>query len=223
MSYGEIFPLWREASGEHWNRFTRHEFVEGLKDGSLPREAFLHYLVQDYIYLIHYARAWALGVTKAETIGEMRHCAATVNALIDEEMKLHIGICAEAGIDEATLAAAEERQENLAYTRFVLDAGHSGDFIDLLAALGPCVFGYAEIGARLIREAGETPYRPWIETYGGDDFQEMSAAVGALTDGAIRRRLGGAPQESPRWPGLCAKFTMATRLEAGFWDMGLTP
>ena len=118
MSYGATFPLWRQASGEVWRDYTRHAFVTGLGDGTLPREAFLGYLVQDYLFLVHFARAWALAVTKADTIDEMRLCAATVHALIDEEMRLHVVTCAEAGIDEDMLARAEEKTANIAYTRY---------------------------------------------------------------------------------------------------------
>jgi thiaminase/transcriptional activator TenA len=219
--YGRTFPLWRSAAGPAWGAFTHHAFVEGLRDGTLPRAAFLRYLVQDYVFLIHFARAWALAVTKAEAVEEMRACAATVAALIDDEIKLHIETCAAEGLSEADLFAAEEAPQNLAYTRYVLDAGHSGDFLDLLAALAPCVFGYGEIGTRLAAESGETPYAGWIATYAGADYQETCMSVGALIDGAVRRRIGGAPEASPRWPRLCQRFTTATRLEIGFWEMGL--
>ena len=124
MSYGATFPLWRKAAGQAWRDYTHHAFVEGLKDGSLPREAFLRYLVQDYVFLIHFSRAWALAVTKAETLEEMRACAATVHALLDEEMQLHVQTCAAEGISEEQLFAATEAPQNLAYTRYVLDAGH---------------------------------------------------------------------------------------------------
>ncbi|SFO91597.1 TenA family protein [Tranquillimonas alkanivorans] len=221
MSYGATFPLWREAAGTAWRDYTRHAFVEGLRDGTLPRAAFLRYLVQDYVFLIHFSRAWALAVTKAETLDEMRACAATVNALIDDEMRLHVKTCAAEGIGEDELFTAEEAPENLAYTRYVLDAGHSGDFLDLMAALAPCVLGYGEIGARLAAEAGETPYADWIATYGGYDYQSVCRDVGALIDGAVVRRLGERPQESPRWARLCQRFTTATRLEVDFWGMGL--
>lgn len=223
MPYGNTFPLWRAAAGQNWPAYVDHSFVRGLKDGSLPREAFLHYLVQDYVFLIHFSRAWALAVTKAETVEEMRLCAGTVNALINEEIALHVKTCAEAGISEAELFAAEERPENLAYTRYVLDAGHSGDFLDLLAALAPCVMGYGEIGARLLAEAGETPYSEWIGTYGSTEYQDVCNDVGALIDAAVKRRLGDDPESSPRWAHLCKRFDMATKLEVGFWDMGLKP
>lgn len=223
MSYGKIFPHWRAAAGPTWSAYVDHTFVQGLNDGTLPQESFLHYLVQDYVFLMHFSRAWALAVTKAETIDEMHLCASTVNGLINEELSLHIKTCAAAGISEDALFAAEERPENLAYTRYVLDAGHSGDLLDLLAALAPCVIGYGEIGARLKKTATSDTYRDWIETYSGDEYQQICANVGALVDQATQRRLGDAPQSIPRWDALCKRFQTATRLEVGFWDMGLAP
>ncbi|MEC9196624.1 MAG: thiaminase II [Pseudomonadota bacterium] len=223
MTYGATFPLWRKAAGDHWPAYTRHVFVEGMKDGSLPRAAFLHYLVQDYVFLRHFSRAWALAVTKAETLEEMRSCAATVHALLNEEIQLHVQVCASEGISEEALFAAEEAPANIAYTRYVLDAGHSGDFLDLLAALAPCVLGYGEIGARLAHEASSDTYKDWIGTYAGDEYQEVCASVGALIDSAVQRRIGSQPEASPRWSTLCERFRTATRLEVGFWDMGLRP
>ncbi|MFV0300090.1 MAG: thiaminase II, partial [Paracoccus sp. (in: a-proteobacteria)] len=57
--YGRSFALWRADCAETWAAYTRHAFVEGLRDGTLPRAAFLNYLRQDYLFLIHFARAWS--------------------------------------------------------------------------------------------------------------------------------------------------------------------
>ncbi|PSL14053.1 TenA family protein [Shimia abyssi] len=223
MSFGLTFEAWRTAAGESWPAYTRHSFVQGLENGTLPHAAFLHYLKQDYVFLIHFSRAWALAITKAETVEEMRLAAGTVNGLINEEIALHIKTCAEAGIDETALFATEERRENLAYTRYVLDAGHSGDLLDLLAALAPCVMGYGEIGAQLAQSKTADSYNEWISTYASEDYQQVCRDVGALIDTAVARRLGSDPHNSPRWAILCKRFTMATDLEVGFWDMGLDP
>lgn len=219
--YGRTFALWRAAAGPAWDAYTRHAFVEGLGNGALPRAAFLHYLRQDYVFLFHFARAWALAAAKAETLGEMRLAAATVAGLAEGEMGLHVALCAREGIDKAALIATEEAPENLAYTRYVLEAGYSGDYLELLAALAPCVLGYGEIGARLAREAGETPYREWIDTYAGGGYQAVCRDVGALIDGAVERRLGPGFATLPRAGRLAERFATATRLEIGFWDMGL--
>lgn len=200
-SYGHIFAQWRSGCPEAWRAYTQHAFVKGLGDGTLPRTAFLHYLIQDYVFLVHFARAWSLAVVKVETLDEMKTCAATVDALVNHEMGLHVKTCAAEGIDEATLYAAPEAFENLAYTRYVMDAGLQGDFLDLMAALAPCCFGYGEIGRSLaLAAAPDTPYRSWIETYAADDYQGVMASVGQIIDQAVARRLGDDARTSPRWP-----------------------
>jgi thiaminase/transcriptional activator TenA len=219
--YGKTFAHWRAGSAAAWQAYTHHAFVEGLGDGTLPRTAFLQYLIQDYVYLVHYARAWSLAVVKAETLEEMKICARTVDALVNHEMSLHVETCAAEGIDEATLFAAPEAVENLAYTRFVMDAGVQGDFLDLMAALAPCVMGYGEIGLRLAgSKAPDTPYAAWIATYADPEYQAVCARVGAMIDAAVARRVGDLPQ-SPRTAALQDRFTKATKLEVGFWQMGL--
>ncbi|MGB5864887.1 MAG: thiaminase II [Sulfitobacter sp.] len=221
-SYGTTFVLWRDGCPAPWRAYTDHTFVRGLGDGSLPRAAFLHYLVQDYVFLVHFARAWSFGVVKAETLDEMKICAATVDALVNHEMALHVATCAAAGIDEATLFNATEEFESLAYTRYVMDAGLQGDFLDLMAALAPCCFGYGEIGTRLAATTSEdNPYQDWIATYAAEDYQSVMVSVGQMIDAAVARRLGPDPAQSARWAQLQTRFTTATRLESAFWDMGL--
>ena len=216
--YGQAFALWRKATPA-WRGYTHHAFVEGLRDGSLPRATFLHYLRQDYVFLIHFARAWALAAAKADTLAEMQAAAATVHALVHHEMQLHVETCAGEGISQRDLEATAEAPENLAYTRYVLEAGYSGDFLDLMAALAPCVLGYGEIGARLKGAGGA--YAEWIDTYAGDDYQGLCRDVGALIDSALVHRLGPDWAALPRAQQLAARFATATRLEVGFWQMGL--
>ena len=220
MSYGQVFTALRDAAPD-WGAYTRHAFVERLKDGTLPRSAFLHYLVQDYVFLVHFSRAWALAVVKADSMDEMKAAAEAVNVFVNHEMQLHVQICAGEGIAEETLFNAVEEPENLAYTRYVLDAGFSGDFLDLMAALVPCGMGYGEIGLRLAAEAGETPYQAWIDTYAGPEYQGACQATGAMLDDAVLRRLGPDYRSLPRWQALQKRFDTATRLEVGFWSMGL--
>ncbi|KAI1247217.1 hypothetical protein MGN70_011104 [Eutypa lata] len=49
-----------------WHRFISHPFVLGLGNGELPLESFKGYLIQDYLYLIHFARANALASYKVK-------------------------------------------------------------------------------------------------------------------------------------------------------------
>lgn len=219
--YGQAFALWRAGAGCDWDGYTRHAFVEALRDGSLPQESYLHYLRQDYVFLIHFARAWALAAAKAETLDEMATASATVHTLVHVEMPLHVETCAAFGIDRTALEATAEAAGNLAYTRYVLEAGYSGDLLDLLAALAPCVLGYGEIGLRLAGNSG--PYAPWCDVYAGPDFQDLCKSVGALLDSTLLRRLGPDWHHLPRAKTLQSRFTTATQLEIGFWNMAQSP
>ena len=114
--FGRAFAGWRDGARD-WQAYVRHPFVAGLGDGTLPRAAFLGYLVQDYLFLVHFARAWALAVVKADTLEEMRTASAAVDALLNHEMQLHVRTCGEAGIPQARLNEAVEAPETMAYTR----------------------------------------------------------------------------------------------------------
>ncbi|WP_045390587.1 TenA family protein [Falsirhodobacter sp. alg1] len=216
MTYGHNFESWRAASPD-WDAYTRAPFLAALADGTLPQATFLHYLAQDYLFLGHFSRAWGLAIAKSGDPSEMRACATMVHALLHDEMALHIGICAQAGLSRADLLATAETPATLGYTRYVMDAGYTGGFLDLLAALAPCVLGYGEIGARLVQGTTDTPYRAWIETYGGADYQALCHETGALIDGAIASRLGESPRSVPYWQDLTNRFATATQLEAQFW------
>ena len=215
-----VFDAWRTANRSHWQAYTQHSFVHKLGDGSLPKSSFINYLIQDYVFLVHFSKAWALAAVKSNTLDELRIASGTVDALVNHEMQLHVETCANEGISEQQLFDAVEEPENMAYTRFVLATGLSGDFLDLMAALAPCVLGYGEIGHTLITTANkETTYKDWIETYGGTEYQDVCKNVGEMLNNATKSRLGEDFQESPRWSELCQTFGNATRLEVGFWEM----
>ena len=67
------------------------------------------------------------------------------------------------------------------------------------------------------------PYRAWIEMYGGSEYQDVAGAAVAQLQAVAARRLGDNLAASPRWPDLTETFRTATRLEVGFWNMGLNP
>jgi len=224
---GRLFPLLRARAARAWSDYVDHAFVRRLADGSLPEPCFRHYLVQDYIFLVHYARAFALGVYKGGTVGEMRYALAGVEGILGTELQLHLGYCRSWGLDEAAVLATPEDPRNMAYTRFVLECGQAGDYLDLMVALAPCALGYAEIGRRLLADPGTkragNPFWSWIESYGGPTFQELAADSCRQLDLAAERRIGADFAAAPRITSLEATVEAATRLEVGFWDMGLDP
>lgn len=211
-----LFGRLREGAGAAWGAYVRHPFVQALADGTLKREAFRNFLIQDYLFLIQYARAYALLAYKLEELPDIQAALETARALIKTEMPLHVAYCAGWGISEARMRAAPPALEMMGYTRYVLDIGCTGDALDLLAALAPCIAGYAEIGAWAAAKAGPVnPYIDWIKTYTGQEYLESVNASLAMID-----RVGAALGAEARLPRLQAIFIQATRLEAAFWQTG---
>lgn len=216
---GSLFARLREAAQPHWGHYTDHRFVRGLGDGTLPEAAFRYYLGQDYLFLIHFARAYALAAYKSESLEDMRAANSAVGHML-AETSLHLRYCAGWGMSEADIVALPEDPACMAYTRYVLERGMAGDVLDLQAALVPCVVGYAEIGLALKADKRTVldgnPYRDWIETYSGPDY------VGVAEAGiATLERLFAQRGSEARIPSLSKTFTEATRLEVRFWQMGL--
>jgi len=212
-----LFDRLVAANQAEWDRYVTHPFVRGLADGSLPEAAFRRYLIQDWLFLIHFSRAYALGVYKAESLAGMREMARGLTFLLESEMSLHVRYCAGWGISEEQIAATPEAEETMAYTRYVLERGMAGDILDLEAALAPCILGYGVIGKAIAAGAVPgNPYRDWIETYSGAAYQERCARRAERLDMLGRARGGEA-----RFAELSKTFGQATRLEIAFWGMGL--
>ena len=212
-----LFGRLRRGAAAEWAGYVEHPFVRGLRDGSLPAERFRHFLVQDYLYLLHYARASALAITKSDTLAEMRAAAQTVSGLLVGEMSLHVEYCRGWGLDEDALQAEPASVETLAYAGFVLDRAQSGDLLDLVSVLSACLVGYAEVGARLAchpdtRRNGN-PYLSWIESYSGPAYRAL-AQDGIARLNALGETRGG----DKRFPMLLRDFRTAVRLETAFWD-----
>ncbi|WP_150524543.1 thiaminase II [Roseibium sediminis] len=215
----KLFDRLKADAPDAWSAYVSHEFVKQLGEGSLPLASFRHYLIQDYLFLIQFSRAYALAVYKSPTVDDMELSLAGLNGIFSE-MGLHLELCEGWGLSRADITAAPEMTQTMAYTRFVLEAGMAGDLLDLQTALAPCVLGYAEIGATLAEQNAGTlesnPYRRWIEEYSGDGYQSLARDFAAWMDKTADVYLTEA-----RYDRLRSTFEKASWLEADFWQMGL--
>ena len=215
----DIFDRLKAAASDDWDSYVDHAFVRQLGSGTLPQAAFRTYLVQDYLFLIQFARAYALATYKCRALADMRAAQGGLAAVLSE-MDLHVRMCGRWGLSPQDIEAAPEHQATVAYTRFVLDCGAAGDLLDLHVALAPCVIGYAEIGRTLASggAAGlaDHPYGEWIGEYASDGYQDVATRARHHLDDLAARAM-----TERRFIELAALFGKASRLEADFWQMGL--
>lgn len=158
-----------------WQEHTQHNFVRQMQDGTLPIDNFRTYLIQDYLFLIQFARANSLAAYKAKHIEDIDRSAAIVRHIF-QEMNLHIEYCKGFGLSREDIVNHEEKMACTAYTRYVLEIGVAEDWFALQVALLPCLLGYGVIARRLYEDPatkrdGNT-YWKWIENYVADDYAE---------------------------------------------------
>ncbi|OAA36348.1 Phosphomethylpyrimidine kinase type-1 [Beauveria brongniartii RCEF 3172] len=201
-----------------WKEFVQHPFVMALGNGTLPLDSFKGYIIQDYLFLVQFARANSLAAYKAKNIIDIQRSNEIVSHIV-REMDLHINYCKGFGISEQEIQATPELQACTAYTRYVLDIGQSEDLLALQMALAPCLLGYGAVAQMLaahpatVRDQQANTYWPWIETYGAADYVEAVRLGSDLIEKKIRDCSPARIEE------LVKIFIHGTRMEIGFWEM----
>src|SRR6188472_2593527 len=109
----------REAAAEIWEAQHAHPFVRGIGDGTLAVDRFAHFVRQDYLFLVEYARMLALGAARAPDLATMRRFAELAQAILGDEMDLHRAFAREFGISQADLEAEPPAPTTQAYTDFL--------------------------------------------------------------------------------------------------------
>ncbi len=213
--------LWAAADGVY-AQILGHPFLRGLTDGTLPRAAFRHFLIQDAHYLTDYARALAVCAARAPSSADLQAFAGDAVGAIAAEQALHADLLAQlgpaglvelGGSAEVGGPAEPVAPTTLAYTSYLLATVYGGSFTDGLAAVLPCYWIYARVGETLLAASSPDPlYARWIETYGGDSYQDVVHRILALTD-----RVGADLTDDGRRAAR-SHFLTTSRYEYMFWD-----
>ena len=203
----------RQAARPIWEAIFAHPFLQELGTGSLPRERFLYFIRQDYLYLFDFARVLCVGGSKAEDLDTLemfaRHAANTVAV----ERAMHSTFAQRLGLSLDDLSKSDRTPTTHAYTRHLLALAREGSLGEVVAAVLPCYWVYWEVGRHLAHYHPPDPiYQEWIKAYGAEAFGALVQQQLDLVD-----RLGArAPtHERTRMTG---HFLLSSRYEYLFWD-----
>ncbi|RKT16701.1 thiaminase/transcriptional activator TenA [Streptomyces sp. 1114.5] len=204
--------LWASIESIH-AAILAHPFIHGLTDGTLPREAFRHFVVQDSHYLRDYARALAVCAAKAPTEADVRAFADDAIGALAAEQGMHAEFMTAFGGTAEQAAAEPVLPTTRAYTSYLLATVHGGSFAEAVGAVLPCYWIYARVGEALLAQGSPDPlYAKWIATYGDEAFQSVVRRVLALTD-----RIGEEISPAERRK-VVEHFVTTSRYEWMFWD-----
>ena len=204
--------LWSDVE-DVYAAILAHPFVVGLTDGTLPRDAFRHYIVQDAHYLRGYAKALAVCAAKAldedGTVMFAEHAAGAIAA----ERDLHAALMADMGSSPEEAAREPVAPTTRAYVSYLLATAYGGSFAEAVGAVLPCYWIYARVGEELVARSSPDPlYARWIAMYGGAEFQAVVDAVLDVTDRV------GATLSDAELGRMREHHRTTSRYEWMFWD-----
>ena len=208
--------LWHSIEGVY-GEILAHPFLRGFTDGTLPRECFRYYVLQDALYLREYARALSLtGVRSPDESALVMFNEHSAGAILVER-GLHEGFLADLEVTQEEADQTAPTPTTLAYTSYLLKTAALGDYPEVLGAVLPCYWIYWEVGKALLSHGSpDALYKRWIDTYGGEEFGALVEAVLDLTD-RVCEDLNPSQKAC-----VTDAFVITSRYELMFWDAAWT-
>ena len=154
------------------------KFVQGIKNGDLPKIKFQEYLAQDYFFLESFARAYGLAVSKSRDIKEIKILSELLLG-VSEELILHESYAMKWDIDLTTNSINPITKK---YTDFLEEVSLNLSLIEILCAMTPCMRLYSWLGKNLLSKITNNPYRDWILTYSDESFDNLAKSLEDLID-----------------------------------------
>lgn len=201
-------PLWRAAADE--------DFLTGMGEGTLDRQAFLDYIVQDSLYLRDYLKAYAMALFKSQTLRQMQVFYSVLGYVNDGENATRLRYLSVAGLTDDDVDTMEKKPACAAYTDFLLRVAREEDVPEIVMAVMPCMVGYRFVFEELLRRCPavlEGPYAPLVRDYTAPEYAAACAEWTDFTNALC------APLPAERRAHLIDLFVQASAHELYFWQM----
>lgn len=188
-----------------WRAATRHPFLDGVRDGTLPAAALDRWLAQDALYVETLLRVQARLLARAPRADQLVLARGLV-ALADE--LVWFGTLANARAFDLGVAPLPA---NAAYCAALADCDGSPYAV---ASVALWTVERAYLDAWLGARPGAEPYRALVEHWTTPEFAAYVAGLAEAAD----RALAASPADHAA---AVAAFEIVARHERAFWGMAL--
>lgn len=169
-----------EASEGIWESYNKHPFVMGIQNGTLEKEKFRYYIMQDFLYLKDYAKTFAVGVAKAKSI-EMAKLFAKYIDVMNGELDVHSGYMAKLNVTQKEIDTMKTSLDNLSYTSYMLRVAYEEGEAEILTAILSCAYSYEVIAKKMIENnpssVDDDFYGDWIKGYASEEYADGNAVL----------------------------------------------
>jgi len=207
----------KDKAKKVWEDGYNHPFVQELGKGTLDKDKFKFYLLQDYLYLLEYAKVFAIAMVKAQDEEILAKLSSIANSIFVDEMQVHKEYMQEFGITKEEAENVKASLFSKAYTANMLAVAQKGDLVEILATVFPCDWTYFDYAKRLQEQYKDILennfYKSWIEMYSGEVFEQ---SFEWLFDTVDKLALNKTQKEKEKIDEI---FISSVEFEYMFWDM----
>lgn len=204
------------ATAEIWKEYNQHPFVLGIQNGTLDKDKFRYYMIQDYLYLEDYAKTFAVGVAKAKSLKVANLFAKYINVM-NGELNVHEGYFAKLNITQEEIYFTPRSLDNLSYTSYMLRVAYEEGEAEILAAILSCACSYEVIAKNMVKNnpssVNDEFYGDWVKGY----ISESYAAENAVLLEEMNRLAEKYTEQQIQH--LVDIFVACSRYELAFWEM----
>lgn len=205
-----------DATKDIWKKYNEHPFVLGIQDGTLDKEKFRYYIVQDYLYLEDYAKTFAVGVAKAKNLKIANLFAKYINVM-NGELDIHNGYLAKLGVTQEEIESTPRALDNLSYTSYMLRVAYEEGQAEIFAAILACAYSYEIIAKNIVKNnpssVDDEFYSDWVKGYISDGYAAENAVLLEVMDSLTEEYTEQQIQH------LTDIFVACSRYELAFWEM----
>lgn len=208
----------KSSVSDVWPEYNNHPFVKGMENGTLDKNKFKRYIIQDYLYLNEYSKVFAIGAAKAESLETMKLFASVISAIANVEMDIHKGYMGKLGVSEEDIADAKRELENLSYTSYMLRVAYEEGEAEILAAILSCALSYEDIAKTMLKNNPDATennfYGHWIECYSGEEYCGLNKIFVEALENAVK------DYSEEKLNHIAEIFRACSLYEMEFWNMG---
>ena len=199
-----------------WEKYNEHPFVKGLADGTLPIDKFQFFMIQDHLYLMQYAKVFAISVLKAKSEKDMRLFAGLITATLDTENAIHQSYLRRLGISREMIDEAKPSIVTDSYTNYMIAIAEKEGLGELMAAVLSCSWSYKLIGDFMEKIPGAKDhefYGDWVSQYMSEGYRSANDTMIEMVDRLCADYNEEQLQNLEHIVNVCSQY------EYMFWDM----
>lgn len=201
---------------EIWKAYNEHPFVKGIENGTLNREKFRYYIIQDYLYLEEYAKVFAIGVAKAKSM-ETAQLFSKYITVMNGELDVHSGYMGIFQVSEEEVRETNRSLDNLSYTSYMLRIAYEEGEAEILTAILSCAYSYEVIARNIVKNNPDSVkdafYGTWVKGYASEEYRAGNVILLEMLNKLTQ------DYKEEQVQHLVEIFVACSKYEMAFWEM----